>query len=260
MIIDCFSFFNELDILELRLRELDGVVSYFIAVQGEETHAGDLKPMYLNLEDDRWAPWRSRLRSVTVPRIETSDRWIREKAMRHVKKNALAFYQDDDVVILSCVDEIPDVRLLPDLVPSLTLDAWVGFDPACYYYYLNLRTPRSLPGIQFARIDTVRKYGADALEARFRTPPIGPIKGGWHFSYMGGVEAIRTKFASFAHAEYDTEHHRNAEWLESRIAQRLNPFGRKEEPFSVVSIKELPEEVQRHPERYAHMLLAEVTV
>jgi hypothetical protein len=205
VILDCFSFFNELDLLELRLRELDGFVDEFIAVQGEETHAGVSKPMYLDPDAPRWKPWDKRLRSVTVPRLpHAADRWEREREMRHVKKGALAEYQPDDLVILSCVDEIPDTALLAGTAAQITTDVWAGFIPTCYYYYLNLRCERALPGIQWARVSTVRKYGADHLEHLYKRPPIGPIPGGWHFSYLGGVEAIRTKLESFAHAEYDT--------------------------------------------------------
>jgi len=257
MRIDCFSFFNELDILELRLRELDDVVDVFVAVQGEETHAGVPKPMYLDPTAERWAPWAGRLRSVTVPRCTgAADRWVREREMRHVKKEALAPYADDDLVILACVDEIPDKRLFPRLDSQVVDPGWVGFLPPCYYYALNLRTARPLPAIQLAQVQTVRRFGADELERHYKHPPIGPVPGGWHFSYMGGVEAIQAKLRAFAHAEYDTEVYRDPVRLADRIAHHRDPFSDHRGTLTPVPISEMPEEVQRHPDRYAHLLLS----
>jgi len=253
MLIDCFSFFNELDLLALRLRVLDPVVTHFIAVQGEETHAGNPKPMYLDPADARWRTWAGRLSSVTVPRMPPdTDRWTREQQMRHVKAAALAPYATDDVVILSCADEIPDPRLFPALLPALSLDQWVGFLTACYYYYLDLRCPKAFHCIQLARVDTVRHYGAEALSVRRKTPPIGPIPGGWHFSYLGGVEAIRTKLGAFAHAEYDTPTYTNPDRLAHRIANHQDPITR--DRLLPAPLSELPDEVQQYPDRYAAFL------
>ena len=49
MLYDCFLFYNESDLLELRLRELDDLVDKFIVIQGEETFAGIPKPIYFKI-------------------------------------------------------------------------------------------------------------------------------------------------------------------------------------------------------------------
>jgi len=45
-IYDCFIFFNELDLLEIRLKTLDKVVDYFVLVEADKTHRGKKKPLY----------------------------------------------------------------------------------------------------------------------------------------------------------------------------------------------------------------------
>jgi beta-1,4-mannosyl-glycoprotein beta-1,4-N-acetylglucosaminyltransferase len=82
MLIDVFPFFNELDILELRLRELDSMVRRFVAIQSTETHAGNEKPLYLDVDAPRWKPWRGRLETVVLPRIETTAGSVNERRAR----------------------------------------------------------------------------------------------------------------------------------------------------------------------------------
>jgi beta-1,4-mannosyl-glycoprotein beta-1,4-N-acetylglucosaminyltransferase len=257
VIVDCFPFFNELDILELRLRELDGLVDRFIAVQSVETHSGLPKPIYLDVEDARWAPWKGRLETTILPAMETTDRWVRERQTRHVLKDLLIHQHPDDAVIISDVDEIPSAELVAQQLAWLTPRQWVGFAAGCYFYYLNLRTPKPFRCIGLALAETVWRLGAQAIRDGKRRPPVGPVAGGWHFTYQGGVEAIRMKLASFAHAEFDTPEMRNTSWLEDRIRTRRDLFRLGGRRFTHVPLSELPADVQARPHRYAHLLLPE---
>lgn len=256
MTIDCFPFFNELDLLELRLRELDGVVDRFVAVQSVETHAGIPKPIHLDTLDPRWEPWRGRLQTVILPAMpEAKNRWERENATRHVLRDVLADASDHDVVIISDCDEIPEARQVAEWSPLTSHSNWVGFTARCYFYYLNLRTHRPFKCIALARVSTVRDLGAQAIREAKRCPPTGPVFGGWHFSYMGGVEAIITKLSAFAHEEYDTPLMKDPAFLAERIASRRDLYGSAHRAFTRVSLDELPEDVQQRPHRYAHLLL-----
>jgi len=263
MLIDIFPFFNELDILELRLHELDDVVDHFIAVQAEETHSGLPKPVYFNPQDDRWFPWRNRISTVVLPRcVDAPDRWWRENATRKVIPVLLNHNKMTDLVLMSDVDEIPDHHAVAAAVKLIRPRRWVGFRTACYYYYLNLRTPRSYKCIALTTAGYVCEVGGQHFRDKAHRPPIGPIDGGWHFSYMGGVEAIRMKLASFAHDEFDTDEIKNPERLAQCVAERRSFFPRhagKLPPhsgqFFQVPITELPTDVQQRPEHYARHLL-----
>lgn len=141
---------------------------------------------------------------------------------------------------------------------QVTSQAWVGWAADCFFYYLNLRTPKPFHCIALARVQTVRDIGAQTIRDRKRRPPIGPIRGGWHFSYMGGVQAIQTKLAAFAHEEYDTPEMKNAAWLGDRIARRRDLYHLGGRKFTQVALSELPRDVQERPDHYAHMLLESV--
>jgi beta-1,4-mannosyl-glycoprotein beta-1,4-N-acetylglucosaminyltransferase len=271
--VDVVPLRNELDVLELRFRELDDLVDRFIVIQGEETHAGVPKPIYFNPTDARWEPWQGRVSTVIMPRMtDVQSRWDREHQGRHVIAGALESYAPDDLVIISDVDEIPDKEKIRALSGGVTPDCWLGFLTSAYYYYLNLLTGRSWPCIGLARVDTVRRLGAQWIRDHRTNPPSHRIRGGWHFSWLGGVDAIREKIEAFAHAEFDTDYYKDPTRISEKVCQQrdlLDYYRHKhfdkwkrlvmlpERQFQQVGLEELPGEVKHHPERYARYLLPE---
>jgi beta-1,4-mannosyl-glycoprotein beta-1,4-N-acetylglucosaminyltransferase len=260
MILDTFLFNDELDLLELRLRELDGVVDHFYAIQGSETFAGAPKVPSLNIMDVRWLPWAGRLHSVEAPRFPGAPtRWARENAARDAVVPVLADYADSDLILHEDADEIPSRAAVEAWRFSVYGDAWVGFRPKLYYYYLNLRWPYPWSGISLSTLGTFRRVGPNGLRNARKTPPILTPKniGGWHFSWLGGVEAAQKKIASWPHEEYDNPRDNNPERIAAFMAQKRDPFGRRTAVFHEVPITDLPQDVQSRPEVYAHLLLSE---
>jgi beta-1,4-mannosyl-glycoprotein beta-1,4-N-acetylglucosaminyltransferase len=256
MLIDVCGLRDELDVFELRLRELEDCVDRFLVVQSEETHAGAPKPIALQVGDARWRRWDGRLATVVLSRIETLDRWVREHAMRECIGGLLADQAPDDLVLMSDVDEVANAEAVREALPFVTGDTWIGFDTQPYYYYLNLRVPTRWRAIALARVATVRRFGAQKIRDYRRRPPILRT-GGWHFSYLSGVDAIREKLAAFAHAEYSTDAFRDPFRLDQCIREHRDIFN-KGVQFTVAPLSEMPQDVQDHPERYESMLFSEV--
>jgi beta-1,4-mannosyl-glycoprotein beta-1,4-N-acetylglucosaminyltransferase len=262
VIYDLFPFFNELDVLELRLRVLDGVVDRFIAVQAEETHAGQPKPIYLDVAEPRWRPWAGRLSTVVLPPVVGADQtdrpnWTREHAPRHAMAALLADAAPTDLALLADADEIADPHLVAAWAPRVPADGWVTFATACFYYYLNLWTRAGWPCIALAPVGLVRRWGAQRFRYEVRRKhtrfPIPAVPGGWHFSFLGGPEAVHRKLAAFVHADEFGGRWSVAE-LAHRIATRRDWASAQQ--FRIVGLDQLPEEVQRHPDRYAAQLLS----
>ena len=46
MVYDCFLFFNELDLLEVRMHELNNSVDFFVLQESTKTHSGKPKSLY----------------------------------------------------------------------------------------------------------------------------------------------------------------------------------------------------------------------
>ena len=91
MIYDCFSFFNELDLLEIRLATLDRVVDRFVISESNFTHRGIPKPLYYKDNESRFAKFRSKIIHVVSPDPEDPERaksdveygWICENRQRN---------------------------------------------------------------------------------------------------------------------------------------------------------------------------------
>jgi beta-1,4-mannosyl-glycoprotein beta-1,4-N-acetylglucosaminyltransferase len=252
-IYDCFMFFNELELLELRLRELSAVVDRFVLVEATRTHSNRPKPLVYAENRDRFRAFADRIVHVVVDDApDTSDAWAIEKFQRDGVLRDLAGCRADDVILLSDVDEIPSPDKVleasrrlrrPRTAPSRLMHAalrsrWVRhplrpllkrhhpslivFEMTPYVGYLNLRCR-----------DT-RCYGTRATLRRDLTRPRelrglhGRVvrDGGWHFSSMGGVDRVREKLGAFAHREYDTPEFSDSERLTRVLEHGEDLYGR----------------------------------
>ena len=111
-IFDCFTFRNELDLLELRLNELSEVVNFFVLAEATTTFRGVFKPLLFEQNKDRFAAFLDRIIHVVVddmPGFGASEpeRWKRENFQRQALLRGLAKASWRDYVIISDLDEIP---------------------------------------------------------------------------------------------------------------------------------------------------------
>ena len=113
MIYDCFTFFNELDLLEIRLNVLNDVVDRFVLVEATKTHSGKDKPLYFNDNKERYKAFQHKVIHVIVddyPPFVTA--WTYENHQRNAILRGLTQANPDDAIMISDLDEIPR----PDLV------------------------------------------------------------------------------------------------------------------------------------------------
>jgi len=108
-VFDCFTFFNELDVLELRLRELNDLVDRFVLVEGDQTFTGKPKPLIFDQNKDRFErflPKIAHVKFVDFP-VEPVSPWTRETLSRQAIMLGLFEAEPNDLVLISDVDEIP---------------------------------------------------------------------------------------------------------------------------------------------------------
>lgn len=113
-VFDCFPFFNELDVLEIRLTELDPLVDYFVIVEATLTHTGKPKPLYFDENRGRYNRFSRKIIHVVVDDLpsEPSDHWGREISQRQAIMRGLELARPDDRIITSDCDEIPKPDML----------------------------------------------------------------------------------------------------------------------------------------------------
>ena len=245
MIYDCFSFFNELDLLEIRLNTLDKVVDKFILAESPLTHTGHPKPLYYKENKERFAAFNDRIIHIVVDDFPAmpDDMQIREKAWtrENWQRNAIVRglpkdIKNDDILLISDLDEIPN----PDYIQIATTNP-VGvtrLDLKAYCFFINLRNISYPIWNNGTRILTWRTFndtstyvgagyseccieavnqGPSATRIRFLKPDTILKPAGWHFSYLGGVEAIQRKMKSIAHTEFDTNERTSLENIRNRL-------------------------------------------
>ena len=103
IIYDCFTFYNEFDLLELRLRELSNLVDQFVIVEATRTFQNQPKPLYFteDINNPRWDPYQNKLIVVQVDDMPAeADAWARERRQRNAILTGVASARPDDIVMI----------------------------------------------------------------------------------------------------------------------------------------------------------------
>jgi beta-1,4-mannosyl-glycoprotein beta-1,4-N-acetylglucosaminyltransferase len=205
-IFDTFPFFNETEILELRLMELDPIVDYFVIAEANRSHNGTPKEFIFEKEKERFAKWLPKIIYVKIEDMPDYDPKEIFK-LEYFQRNALirglkGKAQAGDKILLSDCDEIPNIE---EIEKNLNAPDWMGFKQDLFYYFVNNKVHRSWCGTVMANYGSFgeRMQRLRWFAIRRQLTKEGPqliTKGGWHYSYMTGGDAarVRDKVALFA--------------------------------------------------------------
>jgi hypothetical protein len=240
MIIDTFMFYNEFDILEIRLEELYDVVDYFVIVEGSHTHTGMDKRVNFLDNIQRYSKYMDKIKfSVTDipypngPKDDMNINWIRENYHRDVIRNEINKLQleDHDIIVSSDLDEIVDSELL-NKIRNKTIEIKDGIfyrlELDLYYYNIETKSPTKWYHSKLFTYSTL-KNTTDSL-TRIRFINDGPnssmlSNAGWHLSSFGDKHAVYTKLGSIAEAPLDcVSNARNIEFLDEQIKNKRRFF------------------------------------
>lgn len=203
MLIDAFIFYNELDLLELRLEVLDKYVDKFVLVESEVNHIGERKPLYYDQNKERYAKWNDKIIHVVVSEEEMPGGkglhpLIREDYQRYAITRAMDSFPGESIVMLSDVDEIPDLRKVPwERLPHIvtTVHMWL------YIHSLDwISTDEPWFGTVITTLGLFRKWGPYYLRNNRWSFPAFQYSG-WHLSYFGGSEMVQNKLRTFSHSQ-----------------------------------------------------------
>lgn len=200
---DCFQFYNELDLLEVRLAELSSVVDHFVLVEATYTHSGAPKPLYYAENRQRFARYADKIIHVVVEDDPGGFAWVREAHQRQAILRGLTNAGPADMVVISDADEI----LRPEILTRLRTAEPGGaslFAPHLdiHLYFLNLKAPEPWISVAAAPFALVQQVGANNMRYLAKQGIGQTIQAaGWHFTWMGGMERFLAKLDAFAHRE-----------------------------------------------------------
>jgi beta-1,4-mannosyl-glycoprotein beta-1,4-N-acetylglucosaminyltransferase len=243
---DCFLFSDELELLEVRLHELAGVVDTFVLVEATTTFSGLPKPLYFAEAAARFDAFRDRIVHVVVDDLPVGDAWTRERHQRNAVLRGLAHARPDDRVLLSDVDEIPRATAV---LQALGRTGILSLEQRFYYYWLNCRLSAQWPDPRLATYEDIRRLSPAALR---RTPGEVVHDAGWHFSYMGGAGRIQRKLRSFSHQEFNCWPYVDEAYIEEARERGDDLFARPDVHFELVPIDDsYPRFILEHQAQFA---------
>lgn len=283
MVFDCFMFFDELDLLEIRLNILNPVVDFFVITEATKTLMGNSKKMYFADNIDRFSKFRDKIiyNPLDMKNMEFANQWQREVYQKNYCINGIKCAKEDDIVIFSDIDEIPNPLKVLEIKESFDKDKIYHLAQNLYYFFMNYKSvdgkllsssgefegivdeERKWLGTKICSYDTAKKYGMDALRhpELVNDNAIRVTDGGWHFSYMGGlrksaIKRIKDKLAAFSHAEdYNNWKFNNPIIISFSILLGRDLF-RRNAKFKKVKIDEsYPEWLLENYKNYRHFIL-----
>ena len=238
---DGFIFFNELEILKLRLKELYEHVDKFVLVEANMTFQSRPKPLYFQDNKDQFQEFKDKIIHIIVEDMPNSpDPMVNEVHQRNAISRGFVGCRDYDIVLVSDVDEIPNYHAI-DYYKKKHLFSIKKLDQKLYYYYLNIYTNSpwrlsyiaSYFNIKGKNLNTIRKSMTKKKHKRHLL-----YNGGWHFSYLGGVDSIIQKLEAFSHNDYNTDKYKDRERLINCMNEGKDLFDRQDYKYELVNIDE----------------------
>jgi len=233
-IYDCFMYFDEELILDLRLNILDKFVDYFVIVESIFTHKGEKRDLKFNINkfkkfEDKivylvYDQEPSQIEKIVSKDTEDekSRKYImnalfRENAQRNFINGALNDLDNEDVILVSDVDEIPNLKGINFKEKKSKI---ILFKQDMLYYKFNLKLPnldwtgtkackkKYFKSAQWLRNVKDRKYPFYRVDTYFSEKKYINCEfvdnGGWHFTNIKTAKQIKQKLESYLHhIEFD---------------------------------------------------------
>jgi len=272
MIFDCFLFFNELDLLELRLKYLDRYVDYFLISESDYLFGTKTKkPLNFLKNKDRFKKWEHKIIYNIVNDVPDSfvdyDKlygddimknkvfdilrkyshyshnewhWANEAYQRECILMGLNKAVDDDIIMVSDLDEIPNIKILE----KLDFPENNHFNIKCtqHQFYIDcVQLDEEWNGTNIFKKKYVYNIGLNGMRMN-KQLGINIKNGGWHFSYLGGVDQIKQKIKASGHQEFNNN--RILSNIDKNIVNNTDLYERGFH-YSNISLEFLPNDLKK---------------
>ena len=293
-VFDCFMYFDEDRVLELRLNILNDYVDYFVIVESTYNHKGEKRKLLFN--EAKFEKFRDKIIYIIYDQIPNKVETInhedpkkmkdhkyimnavyRENSQRNFIMEGLKNAQENDLILISDVDEIPK---LDELKLNEIGNEILVFKQDMFYYKFNLNIPnfkwsgtkgvkmKKLLSPQWLRNVKDRKYPFYRIDTIFSEKKYTNIKiisdGGWHFSNLKSPEKIEHKLRSYLHHKEFDEESLTIEQIDElikkkqaiydlRVDKRVNKVG-SGVVLNNFEIEKLPSYLQKNIEKYKNWI------
>ncbi len=262
---DCFQYFNEDHIVDMRLNILDKYVDYFIISESTKTHQGVDKKINFNLSN--FPKFKNKIKFIIADynkEIDFTKHTGGESPIEQHQRNMLIEgikdASPDDLIILSDSDEIPDLTKFSKINHQ---KKFIAFSQKMFMYKLNLQNlnesnwigskitkKKNITSMQKLRNLKFKKYPFWRLDKK----NLQIIKGGWHFSYLHTPSQILKKIKSFSHGEHNNNN-LSEKKIEEKILKNEDIFNRGFELKKVALDDSYPKYILENKEKFSKWLI-----
>ena len=259
-IYDCITYFEEEFLFNLRLKILDKYVDYFVVCESIYSHKGEKKSKLFNPEI--FKNYKHKIIHLVLDKFpENLSRWERQDYQRDFIFEGLKEANDEDLIIFSDSDEIPDPKKFQDINFKYK---FFLFDQKHFCYKFNIINHseylwegtrgckmKNLKSFNWLRTK-IKKKNLNYSFWRFdKVKNIQIIEnGGWHFSYFLSPTEIVNKINSSPHEEFINDKNLDKNIIQQRILSLSDPLGRKKTFKKINEMNILPEEITTNFQLY----------
>ena len=282
MIFDCIPFFNELDILKLRMQIMAPYVDFFVIEEASVTFSGEPKRMIFAENRQLFAEFDDKIRYVAVEDspMEGVTTHERDKYQKNQLIRAMSDCKPEDIIIFSDVDEIPKPETLVNVIDHFEAGKIYHLAQRMFYCFLNMEEisgnllsitgefpnveKRQWLGTKICSFADIPKEGIVYLREVSPTDKrsVRVSEGGWHFGYMGGdgerdvAKRIGEKVQAAAHSEYNSKRYLNE--AVDRLLCGEDIFDRDARFVRVQIDESFPDYLRAHREEYDFLIAPEI--
>ena len=242
-IFDCFMYFDEDLLLNLRLNILYDYVDQFVILEAEEDHQGNKRTLNFNFKN--YEKFRNKIKYIPLKKIEIDQKikinknWdpghLRDQSMRNSISKYLTDADINDWIIISDLDEIPNPLKFKEFKTEFK---YAFFKQSFYYYKFNilnysqpywygsricvkkyLKSPQWLRNIKIKKNNIFKRF---FLNRNYKILE----NGGWHFSFIKSPERIVKKINAFCHGEFNKKEFKDIKNIEKKIIELKDIFDR----------------------------------
>ena len=259
-IFDCVIYFDEDLMLDLRLNILNQYVEKFIIVEAGYDHQGNLKKKNFNIQN--FKKFEHKIDYFFIESFpDDYGAWQRENYQRNYISKGISNLIDDDFIIVSDIDEIPNLEKINNFINN----KYSVFEQRMFYYKLNFlnETQPFWHGSKICR----KKHLRSPQWLRNLKPKQYPIwridkakvkiisNGGWHFSFIKKPKEIIKKIESYAHAEFNQNKFKDEKIIYEKINKGQDIFNRNFKYGKIKIDNRFPDYIQKNQHKFSEWIM-----
>ncbi len=262
-------YFDEDLVLDIRLNTLNEKVDKFVIVEATKNHAGENKK--LNFKIENFSKFKDKINYVIVDDIPIKvkslkkgwhENHTRDQFQRNAIQRGYQEFNDEDLIMISDIDEIPDPNKLEEFNIKNKVGCFLQKNFQSKINLLNVSDgywagtkicqKKNLKSPQWLRNLKTKKKSFWNI---FRDNIQIINDGGWHFSFLKNPESIKKKIISYSHQEYNTKKFTNIELIKNKISSGKDLFDRKINYKKIDIDNTFPDYIVKNREMFKNWIL-----